>query len=377
MEKQHLFEARTNGYKTYRIPGIVTSPHGVVIVTAEARPGGGGDYDYNDVVMRRSTDGGENFEPFRKLVDHRTYGDGPVSNFVMIPDRETGEVVALFCHDYARVFRMRTKDGGATWTEPQEITDVFEEFRDDYPWRVCATGPGHGTQLRNGRMIVPVWLSDGSGGEFGEDKRGHRPSIVSLVYSDDGGDSWERGEIVCRHGDTIEGVDVVNPSETVAVELTDGRVMFNIRSESMNNRRLIATSPDGATEWVCEGFDEELVEPVCMASLIRYDWRDGNEPARILFANPDTLDIDMRPWTDPEEEPHRSRKNLTIRLSGDDGENWVASRVVEPGPSGYSDLTVLPDGQIGCLYEDQIVERIHDDKYVTLARFEIDWIHSE
>ncbi|MFP4028889.1 MAG: sialidase family protein [Candidatus Brocadiia bacterium] len=376
MDKQHLFEARTNGYKTYRIPGIVTSSDGAVIVTAEARPGEGGDYDYNDVVMRRSTDGGDTFEPARKLVDHRDYGEGPVSNFVMIPDRDTGHVVAVFCHDYARVFAMRSRDDGATWTEPQEITDVFEQFRDDYPWRVCATGPGHGTQLRNGRMIVPVWLSDGSGGEFGEDKRGHRPSIVSLIYSEDGGETWERGEIVCRHGDTVEGVEVVNPSETVAVELNDGGVMFNIRSESMNNRRLIGTSPNGVTGWTCQGFDDELVEPVCMASLLRYDWPEDDGPGRILFANPDTLGINMRPWVDPAEEPHRDRKNLTIRLSEDDGKNWIASRVIEPGPSGYSDLTVLPDGRVGCLYEDQIVERIHDDKYVTLIRFELEWILS-
>jgi sialidase-1 len=372
MDKQHLFEARTNGYKTYRIPGIVTTRAGAVLVTAEARPGGGGDYDFNDILMRRSLDGGQNFEPFRKLVDHRTYGEGPVSNFVMIPDRETADVVALFCHDYARVFTMRSGDDGGSWTEPHEITDVFERFRDDYPWRVCATGPGHGIQLRSGRMIVPVWLSDGSGGEFGADKRGHRPSVVTLVHSDDGGETWEDGEIVCRHGDTVDDVTVVNPSETVAVELTDGRVMFNIRSESMNNRRLTATSPDGVGEWTCEGFDEELIEPVCMGSLIRYDWPDEG-PGRILFANPETLGTDMRPWVDPDEEPHRDRKNLTIRVSEDDGETWRCSRVIEPGPSGYSDLTVLPDGRIGCLYEDQIVERIHDDRYVTLARFELEW----
>lgn len=374
MDRQHLFEARTNGYKTYRIPGIVTTPGGAVLATAEARPGEGGDYDYNDVVMRRSTDGGDTFGPFRKLVDHGAYGPGPASNFVMIPDRATGHVVALFCHDYARVFVMRSEDDGATWTKPREITDVFERFRDDYPWRVCASGPGHGTQLRNGRMIVPVWLSDGSGGEFGEDKRGHRPSVVTVVYSDDGGETWHRGEIVCRHGDSVEGVTVVNPSETVAVELSDGRVMFNIRSESMNNRRLVASSPDGVGEWSCEGFDRALVEPVCMGSLIRYDWADEEGPGHILFANPDTLDTDMRPGVDPETTPHRSRKNLTIRLSEDDGENWIGSRVIEPGPSGYSDLTVLPDGRIGCLYEDDIVERIYDDRYMTLARFELEWI---
>ena len=64
----------------------------------------------------------------------------------------------LYCHDYARVFYLRSDDDGATFSPVVEITSVFEAFRRDYPWRVVATGPGHGTQLRNGRLVVPVWL---------------------------------------------------------------------------------------------------------------------------------------------------------------------------------------------------------------------------
>ena len=250
LEKQNLFEARTNDYWTCRIPGITVTKSDVVLVTTEARPGRGGDYDFNDVLMRRSSDGGKTFGPIRKLVDHTTYGNAPVSNFVMIPDRNTGRVIAVFCHDYARVYTMHSDDDGATWSKPVEITGVFEQFKADYPWRVCATGPGHGTQLCNGRMVIPVWLSDGSGKEFGKGMhRGHRPSIVSLIFSDDCGKTWQRGSIVCRHGDVIDGVTVINPSETIAVELTDGRVMFNMRSESKNRRRLVAVSPDGVSGW--------------------------------------------------------------------------------------------------------------------------------
>jgi len=376
LEKQDLFEARTNGYKTYRIPGMVATRNNVVIVTAEARPGRGGDYDFNDVLMRRSTDGGRTFEPFLKLVDHADYGDGPVSNFVMIPDQDSGRVVAVFCHDYARAFTLYSDDDGATWSEPIEITDVFDRFKADYPWRVCATGPGHGTQLRNGRMIIPVWLSDGSGTEMGKGHRGHRPSHVTLIISDNHGNTWQPGEFVCRHGDVVEDIKVVNPSETIAVELEDSSVMLNIRSESTRNRRLIATSPDGATKWQYRGFDEVLTEPVCMASIIRYSWPAATEPGRILFANPDTLDQEMRRVIDPnvDRKPHCDRKNLTVRLSEDDARSWSHSRVLEPGPAGYSDLAVLPDGTILCLYECDIVERIHDDRYLRLARLDLDWL---
>ncbi len=367
IEKQSLFEARTHGYWTCRIPGLAVTRNNVVLATAEARPGQGGDYDFNDVLLRRSTDGGKTFAPFVKLVDHTTYGDGPASNFVIIPDRDSGRVAAVFCHDYARVFTLHSADDGATWSQPEEISAVFEQFKADYPWRVCATGPGHGTQLRNGRMIIPVWLSDGSGGEFGGKHRGHRPSLVTSIHSDDAGRSWQRGEIVCRHGDTVDGERVVNPSETIAVEQTDGSVLFNIRSESAIHRRLLAASPDGAIGWTGFRWDAALLEPVCMASLIRYDWPSGNVPGRSMFANPDNLERTMSPHA-------CDRKRLTVKVSRDDGQTWPVVKVLEPGPSGYSDLAVLPDGTILCLYECGAGGHMYDTGCLRLARFDMDWL---
>jgi len=61
-------------------------------------------------------------------------------------------------------------------------------------------------------------------------------------------------------------------------------------------------------------------------------------------------------------------------MSEDDGRTWVHSRVLEPGPSGYSDLAVLADGTMLCIHECGIVERIHDDRYVRLEHFDMDWL---
>ena len=191
---------------------------------------------------------------------------------------------------------------------------------------------------------MPVWLSDGSGREFGGKHRGHRPSIVVGVYSEDGGQTWQRGDIVCRHGDTVAGQTVVNPSETAAVELSDGSVLFNMRSESAVQRRLVAVSPDGATGWSGHRWDEALLDPVCMASLLRHDWPADDRPGHILFANPDTLERTMASWA-------CDRKRLTVKTSLDDGQTWPISKILEAGPSGYSALARLADGTILCLYE--------------------------
>ncbi len=127
-----------------------------------------------------------------------------------------------------------------------------------------APGPGHGIQLAGGRLLVPVWLSSGG--------RQHRPSCVAVICSDDHGRTWRRGDIVARHSPATP-----NPSESVAVQLTDGRVMLNIRNESRRFRRLVAFSPDGATRWTEPAFDESLFEPVCMASMVRAVPRPGEQ----------------------------------------------------------------------------------------------------
>src|SRR5690606_2417715 len=136
--------------------------------------------------------------------------DVTYNNPVLIADRD-GTVHMLFCLEYERVFYQRSGDDGVTWSSPVEITACFDAFKKDYAWKVLATGPNHGIQLKNGRLVVPVWLSTGEGGNA------HRPSVTATVFSDDGGRTWQAGEIAVPCTDTW-----INPNETVAVELVDG-----------------------------------------------------------------------------------------------------------------------------------------------------------
>ena len=362
-----LYEANTGGYAHYRVPAIVVSPAGTVMVAVEARVSSGGDWGRQDILLRRSTDGGATWDEPRKIVDLpgapaqnpaaldqglAEPGVTTYNNIVPIVDAPAGAVHFLFCSAYARAYYMRTEDDGDTFSEPVDITDTFEGFREEYAWRVLATGPGHGIRHSSGRLIVPVWLSDGTGGHA------HRPSIVSTIYSDDGGTTWERGEVVVRHP------DLKNPSETLAVELSDGSVMLNIRHESPNHRRAVTVSPDGATGWEEIRFDEALVEPICMASLLRV----GNA---LLFANPDSTE----PRNPENPLGNWKRQNLSIRLSEDEGRTWPYKRVIEPGVSGYSDLAADAAGAVYCVYEDGTPsDRGTHVKYLTVARFDVDWI---
>lgn len=244
-----------------------------------------------------------------------------------------------------------------TFTRPVEITQTFEAFRPRYNWRVLATGPAHGIQLKTGRLVVPVWLS------LGETGNGHGPSVTSVIYSDDHGRTWRAGDII-----GLDTPDLISPNETVVVQLNDGRTLLNMRSPSKANRRAITTSKDGATGWSKPVFHDELIEPICMASLVRY----SAKPSRLLFVNPNNLTR-----ADGKEAPGvgRDRKNVSVRLSSDEGRTWPVVKTLEPGPSGYSDIAVGKDGTILCFYESNSPERGNVyNAQLTLARFKLDWL---
>jgi sialidase-1 len=383
LQKSDLFATGEGGYKLYRIPGVVVTASGTVLAYCEARKNSGLDWDDIEIFLRRSTDAGESWsEPqplphpegklernpaalanaeLAKRAGVPPQGQIAFNNPVAIADR-AGAVHFLYCVDYYRCFYLRSDDDGTTFSKPVEITSAVARSRTDYDCKVFGTGPAHGIQLKNGRLVVPVWLSTGAR------NNAHHPSVVSTIYSDDGGETWRRGDIVANETDPL-----TDPNESAMAELTDGRVMLNMRNESRANRRAVALSPDGATGWTRPVFHEQLKEPICMASLCRLSEKGKADRDRLLFANPDNLDGDVR-----NEAPVRmhARKNLTVKLSYDEGKTWPVSRVLEPGVSGYSDLAVGPDGAIYCLYECGSNDgKDHFATHtLTLARFNLEWL---
>ena len=377
LEKQDLFKVGDNpAYNIYHIPGIVVTAKGTVLAWCEARkrPAGVSDWDDIRILLRRSTDDGRSWSapvsiaavpgpktknPFALRLKNVDPADVTYNNPVLIADRD-GTVHMLFCLEYMRVFYQRSTDDGLTFTTPVEITATFDAFTKDYGWKVLATGPNHSIQLRNGRLIVPVWLSTGTGGNA------HRPSVTATIFSDDAGKTWQAGNIAVP--DTAAWI---NPNETVAIELNDGRVMLNVRNESKAHRRLVTTSADGATGWSTPRFDDALLEPICMGGIVRY--RHGGQNL-ILFCNPHNLDKEKG---QPEPGKSRDRKNVSVKISRDEGQTWSVHKSIEPGPSMYSDIAVTRAGTILCFYgrsgDNQGMAAFAGGR-LTVARFNLDWL---
>lgn len=359
LEKTDVFPANSNGIARYRIPGLVVTTKGTVLAYSEARRNDSSDWGEIEVHLRRSTDGGKTWAAAQHIAHRGARLEGnphkkkeggdkeqTVNNPVAIVDRDTSAIEFLYCINYARCYSMRSTDDGLTWSPPVDVTATFEPFRKHYDWKVIATGPGHGIQLKSGRLVVPIWLAYGKEGD-------HAPSAAATIYSDDHGKTWVAGDLAVPN----EG-EFVNPNETMLAELSDGRVMLVTRSVSKPNRKIITLSPDGATGWSKPAFHEQLWEPICMASIV------AHPAGALLFSNPHTLGLDK----EGKEKPagRGKRENLSLKLSRDDGKTWPMSKTLDPGPSAYSDLAVLPDGTVLCLWETK--------NDIQCARFNLEWV---
>ncbi len=368
IEKIDLFKPGDTAHKIYHIPGVLVTAKGTILAWCEARKNGD-DWDQIDILLRRSTDDGTTWSPPKNIAAV----DGPktknpfsltikrtdpttvtYNNPVLIADKD-GTVHMLFCLEYMRCFYQRSTDDGLTFSKPIEITATFEGFRKAYDWKVLATGPNHSIQLKTGRLIVPVWLSTGTGGNA------HRPSVTATIYSDDQGATWKAGDIAVPCTD-----EWINPNETVAIELTDRSVMLNVRSESKAHRRLVTVSKDGATNWSKPKFDDALLEPICMGGIVRYSL----DTPRILFCNPHNL---AKATGKEERGKSRDRKNVSVKLSTDEGKTWTINKSIDPSWSAYSDIGVSQAKTILCFYGNGEKAGFAGSK-LTLARFNLEWL---
>ena len=330
--EQAIYKSGDGRYHTYRIPGLVVTTKGTLLAFCEGRKTSRSDHGDLDLVLRRSKDAGKTWT--KQTIVHEEGGSKRITigNPCPVVDRDTGVVWLAFCRNNDRVFMTHSKDDGVTWAKPAEITKAVKG--DNWDW--YATGPGHGIQItrgkHKGRLVFPC--------DHGVNRRkgGWKSKGRSHVfYSDDHGKTFKLGKA------TDWGM---NECETV--ELADGRLLLSMRNYHGRNQRALAVSTDGGESWSAPKHHKQVYCPTCQSSIHRYSWK----PNIILYSGPGG----------------GGRNNLTIRASSDEGKTWATSRVLHKGGSAYSDLAVLPDGSICCLYE------ADGYKTITFARFPLTWL---
>jgi sialidase-1 len=351
---------------TYRIPGLATAKDGSLLAIYDVRRESGRDLQGNiDIGVSRSTDGGNTWLPMQIAIDMEKWGGLPekfngVSDASILVDKNTGTIfiAGLWMHGVlneqgqwieglteesnnwnhqwknkgsqpgfdekhtAQFMIVKSEDNGKTWSKPVNVTRQCKQE----DWWLWAPAPGHGIALQDGTLVFPTQ---------GRDKTGK--AFSNITYSKDGGNTWHTSNRAAKESTT----------ENMAVELSDGTLMLNMRCNknkadtSDTNGRVIATTRNLGVDWTEHPTSRgALHEPVCMASIIRHDYTvNGQKRSVLLFVNPDSKTI---------------RHHMTIKVSYDDGLTWPTNKKIlldEWKSRGYSCLTSIDAETIGIVYE--------------------------
>jgi len=303
------------GVSCYRIPSIVTAPNGDLISAIDERIPSCADLRDNNninIVSRRSSDNGKSWTSIERLVDY-PLGQS-ASDPSMIVDRITNTIFMFFNYmdleHESQVYYLKyikSEDNGISWSEPVDITKQISPAQWHKDFKFITSG--RGIQTRKGTLVhTLVNLDQG----------------LHLFKSED-------------HGDTWQWIDtpLIPGNESKVVELSDGSWMVNCRLNRKGHRQIYISKDEGKT-WASRA-DYSLVDPGCNAGIIRFpDEKSSLEKGVLLFVNANHKTL---------------RKNLTLKISKDDGETWSAEKTIYKGPAAYAALSLLENGDLGIIFE--------------------------
>mgnify|MGYP001791342622 CR=1 FL=1 len=328
-----LFDAKPpTGVSCYRIPAIVTAPNGDLVAAIDERVPSCGDLKWSNdinIVIRRSADNGDSWTEIETVVDY-PWGKS-ASDPSMIVDNVTGAIFLFFNFmdldlekDIYYLKVIKSTDNGQTWSTPIDITTQITkpEWHNDFKFITS----GRGIQTSSGKLLHTLVNLENS---------------LHLFGSDDHGENWYLIDTPITPGD-----------ESKIVELADGTWMINSRVNDQGIR-FVHTSTDKGATWHSKP-DASLVDPGCNASIIRYtSVEEGADKNRLLFSNAKSKD---------------NRRNITVRISYDEGQSWTEGKTIYGGSSAYSSLSILANGDIGLLFEkDDYQENV-------FVRFSLHWL---
>jgi len=333
VKENTIWKTGEGSYKGYRIPAIVISNKGTVLAFAEGRNDGGDSGDI-DILLKRSTDNGETWGKEILVWNDKLNTCG---NPCPVVDEETGRIwlwttwndgkdgESVIINKKSKTSRIPflsfSDDDGLTWSEPTNMMATCK----DPSWGWYATGPGFGIQQKvgqhKGQLVIPANHSyDDPNGTVRKGPYGYGAHVI---ISDDHGKTWRISQSI-KPG----------CNESQITELSDGSLMMNMRSYNDKYCRVSSLSTDGGKTWSPIKQEYQLVESKCQASILNYGNYKGK--SYYLFSNPAV------PF---------GRTHMTIKISDDDCETWKSSRLINAGPSAYSCLAILPNGNIGILFE--------------------------
>ena len=339
----------------YRIPSITVTTDGKRLVTlTDDRKNHNSDLpSHCYLVAQYSEDNGKTWSDPQTVAGTATtggnYGHGDAS---IVTNRDNGEIVGImtsagtyghgfFAGTAAEPPRWKTitsRDGGLTWDAPVDHTDdLFGANCDNEKtktWKSGFSGSGAALQKRDGTLVSSF-----------VNRQADNSQHFYFFMSKDGGKNW----YVSGNSGTASA------DEPKTLERNNGDLAISVRASGYNYHNV--TSDDGET-WHYPSqtrFTTGISGNACDGEYMVW--------CSTLEGNPWNIALQTLPSSG-------SRENVSIALSTDEGETFGTPKTICPRGSAYSATVVLPDGTLGCYYEENSVFGGYTMRFV---RFSLDW----
>ncbi|XP_023128943.2 sialidase-4 [Amphiprion ocellaris] len=411
-----LFRKEPNGV-TYRVPALLYLPNSRSFLAFCEERLSPSDSQAHLLVMRKGTFY-RNYVEWEDicvlgtafLPGHRSMNPCPVYDeftgtlflfFIAVLGHTSESYQLVTGKNVTRLCYISSTDGGDTWSAVTDLTmrvigDTIKE------WATFALGPGHGIQLKSGRLLVPAYAYHIECKEcFGQ--LCQTTPHAFCFHSDTHGRSW-------RFGEAVPGPESVE-CQMVSVDEEDGTNVLYCNARSPLGYRVQALSLDDGAVFQEGQLVQRLVEPRngCHGSIIGFPaplhlhqrlnnhlqqpvnrsrhWTShmahsfhtssvastsitASQPPNITsalnslsphhYSSPDFLTPTWVVYSHPTWTTARKDLGVFLSLFPRDPDSWRGPWVIYEGPSAYSDLAYLelspspgapPAVAFACLFE--------------------------
>ena len=228
----------------------------------------------------------------------------------------------------------KSYDHGSSWSQEQSISLNIPRG-----YTSLTTSPTAGIQLKNGVLATTIRaINWGDNGVIENE-------AVFVLYSKDYGITWNQSIATPRDILCDEAVMAEKPVNSIILNARGGTEYF--WHKTMNGRRVFSTVISNKNirrnwkvkQWVADKSDQQLWDPLCNASLVKYRiWG----ASYFLYCNP-YMPNDYTP-----------RRNLHLQLSKDCSQ-WISIGIITPYGDilhGYNSIAVSKQ-KIYIVYESQ------------------------
>ena len=279
-----------------------------------------------DIVLKRSTDGGDSWSELNRIVG----GDGSVNMRPSVLTDNTGKIHLIYTVDRTgkaegdyTIMYSYSEDGGNQWSAPREIACDMGDY-------IPSTNGGHGIQTSAGDLIFTVQGTNG------------RVGTLATVRSTDGGATWVQGNPLPgfrnRYANLIED---------------NGKLIMYIGHNGGGNSRKISISEDWGENWTepvetnintgNQGYISSGATVKTPDNRLVHFTSDGNVMGNnfALASTPGGFDADLK--ARKEMYIYRSpdfSSGMTVQISDNMGASWEAPRSLLQ-VQGYKDYKFL------------------------------------